>query len=92
MTQLLINVGNVANDGQGTPLRTAFEYINDNFTELYSGVTTPTALANLTPVAGARAFVNNGNLVATGNFGAQIGSGGSNVIPVWSNGTNWYVG
>jgi hypothetical protein len=43
-------------------------------------------------VAGGRAFVNNGNLVATGNFGAQIGSGGSNVIPVWSNGTNWYVG
>ena len=92
MTQLIINVGNVANDGQGTPLRTAFQYINTNFTELYSGVQTPTALANLTPVSGARAFVNNGNLVATGNFGAQIGSGGSNVVPVWSDGTNWYVG
>ena len=36
MTQLLINVGNVANDGQGTPLRTAFQYINSNFTELYN--------------------------------------------------------
>jgi hypothetical protein len=42
MTQLLINVGNVANDGQGTPLRTAFEYINDNFDELYNQTqTTP---------------------------------------------------
>ena len=42
MTQLLINVGNVANDGQGTPLRTAFQYINSNFTELYNNVqTTP---------------------------------------------------
>jgi hypothetical protein len=42
MTQLLINVGNVANDGQGTPLRTAFEYINDNFGELYNQTqTTP---------------------------------------------------
>jgi len=36
MTQLLINVGNVANDGQGTPLRTAFQSINSNFTELYN--------------------------------------------------------
>jgi hypothetical protein len=42
MTQLLINVGNVANDGQGTPLRTAFQYINTNFTELYNQTqTTP---------------------------------------------------
>ena len=57
-----------------------------------SVVTTPTALANLTAVAGARAFVNNGNLVAAGNFGAQIGSGGANVVPVWSDGTNWYIG
>lgn len=92
MTQQIINVGDVANDGQGDPLRTAFIKCNDNFTELYNAVTTPVALANLTAVAGARAFVSNGNLVATGNFGAQIGSGGSNVVPVWSDGTNWYVG
>ena len=92
MTQLIINVGNVANDGQGTPLRTALQYVNSNFTELYSGVQTPTALANLTPESGARAFVSDGNLVATGNFGAQIGGSGSNVVPVWSDGTNWYVG
>jgi len=55
-------------------------------------ITAPTALANLTAVAGARAFVNNGNLVAVSNFGAQIGSGGANVVPVWSDGTNWYIG
>jgi hypothetical protein len=55
-------------------------------------VTTPTALSSLTAVAGARAFVNNGNLVAAGNFGAQIGGGGSNTVPVWSDGTNWYIG
>jgi hypothetical protein len=55
-------------------------------------VTTPTALANLTAVAGGRAFVNDGNLVAVGNFGSQIGTGGSNVVPVWSDGSNWYIG
>lgn len=38
MTQQIINVGAVANDGQGTPLRTAFQYINSNFTELYNQV------------------------------------------------------
>jgi hypothetical protein len=55
-------------------------------------VTTPVALSTLTAVAGARAFVNDGNLVAAGNFGVQIGSSGANIVPVWSNGTNWYVG
>ena len=54
--------------------------------------TTPVALAALTAVAGGRAFVNNANLVAAGNFGNQVGSGGSNVVPVWSNGVNWYIG
>lgn len=62
--------------------------------EVRSGatVTPPVTLANLTAVAGARAFVNNANLVAAGNFGAQISSGGSNTVPVWSDGTNWYIG
>jgi hypothetical protein len=54
--------------------------------------TLPTALANLTAVAGARAFVNNANLAAAANFGAVVGSGGSNVVPVWSDGSNWYIG
>jgi len=54
--------------------------------------TTPTAYANLIAVAGARAFINNGNLAASGNFGAQVIGGGSNLVPVWCNGTNWYIG
>lgn len=53
---------------------------------------TPRNLANLVPQAGSRAFVNDGNLSAAGNFGALIGSGGSNVVPVWADGSNWYVG
>jgi hypothetical protein len=55
-------------------------------------VTTPTALANLTAVAGGRAFVNDANLAAVSNFGNLVGGGGSNVVPVWSDGTNWYIG
>jgi len=35
MAQQSINIGSSANDGTGDPLRTAFDKINDNFTELY---------------------------------------------------------
>ncbi|HAV3036646.1 TPA: phage tail protein [Acinetobacter baumannii] len=51
MTKQVINVGSAANDGSGTPARTAFQYINANFTELYdfltgtaNGTTIPAAL------------------------------------------------
>lgn len=36
MTQEVINVGAAPNDGEGDPLRTAFQKINNNFTQLYS--------------------------------------------------------
>ena len=35
MAQQTISIGSAANDGTGDPLRTAFNKINDNFTELY---------------------------------------------------------
>jgi hypothetical protein len=52
-------------------------------------------LNNLPPAtfgAGLRGFVNDANLVATGNFGAQITDGGSNIVPVWSDGSVWRIG
>ena len=57
-----------------------------------SSITPSKALADLTATDGARAFVNDGNLAAAGNYGALIGNGGSNVVPVWSDGSNWYIG
>lgn len=36
MAQEIINIGNVANDGNGDPLRLAFQKINNNFSQLYS--------------------------------------------------------
>ena len=36
MTQQVINIGTSANDGTGDPLRSAFDKINDNFSELYA--------------------------------------------------------
>lgn len=38
MAQQTINVGTAPNDGTGTPLRTAFQYTNSNFSELYTAV------------------------------------------------------
>ena len=36
MGQIIINTGNVANDGLGTPLRNAFDQVNYNFTQLFN--------------------------------------------------------
>lgn len=41
MAQQTINIGTVANDGTGDPLRTAFDKANDNFTEVYAGLGVP---------------------------------------------------
>ena len=65
--------------------------LSGNVTSVVS-VTDPTDFDNLTPINGGRAFVTNANLVAAGNFGAQVSGGGSNTVPVWSDGTNWYIG
>ena len=50
--------------------------------------------ANLPPAstAGLRAFISDANTAASGNFGAVIGGGGSNNVPVFSDGTNWRIG
>jgi hypothetical protein len=40
MSKLNINIGSKANDKSGDTLRTAFDKINLNFTELYSNLTT----------------------------------------------------
>ena len=40
MAKQVINIGTVANDGTGDPLRTAFDKANDNFTELYDASVT----------------------------------------------------
>ena len=37
MAKQVINIGAAPNDGTGTPLRTSFDYTNQNFTELYNG-------------------------------------------------------
>ena len=60
-------------------------------------VTTPTTLAVIGSAAasfgaGARAFVTDANRVAVANFGQVVATGGSNSVPVYSDGTDWRIG
>ena len=55
-------------------------------------VTVPVPLASLTLVSGAKSFASDANLSAAGNFGAPVAGGGANTVPVWSDGSNWYIG
>ena len=51
MTQQTINIGTVANDNTGDPLRDAFDKVNDNFNELYlPGIATSTLTFNLNDI------------------------------------------
>jgi len=42
--------------------------------------------------AGARATVNDSNAALTAGIGAVVAAGGANVVPVFSDGTNWRIG
>lgn len=47
MAQQTIDIGTVANDGTGDPLRDAFDKVNDNFNEVYAALGNATTLAAL---------------------------------------------
>lgn len=53
MAKQTINIGSSVNKGDGDPLRTAFDKINDNFDELYTADTTFISLATLKTEAAA---------------------------------------
>lgn len=42
--------------------------------------------------AGAKAFVTDSNATMTAGIGATVAGGGSNKVPVYSDGTNWIIG
>ena len=53
MAKQTINLGTSANKGDGDPLRTAFDKVNDNFNELYAADETFISLATLKTEAAA---------------------------------------
>jgi hypothetical protein len=72
MTQEIINIGAVPNDGEGDPLRTAFQKINNNFTQLYSSGTFTYDAYSFGNTAGQIIFQTPANLFTQGTF--QINS------------------
>ena len=56
---------------------------------LYTVAQLPTAS---TALAGTRAAVSNSNTAYTAGIGATVAGGGSNIVPVFCNGTNWLIG
>ncbi len=66
MTQLIINVGSSANDGQGDPIRTAFIKTNENFSELFAtgGITgIANGSSNISiPLANGNVVISSGNV------------------------------
>lgn len=45
-----------------------------------------------TALAGTRSAVSNSNAALTAGIGAIVAGGGSNVVPVFCDGTNWRIG
>ena len=66
------------------------------FSSVSAGVFTSSVVAYASlPVAttaGRRAFINDANLVAAGNFGTIVSGGGANNVPVYSDGSDWRIG
>jgi hypothetical protein len=86
------NVGNVgATIGLFTSDITASNVYANTFVKT-TAVTFATLPAAGTAGAGARAFITDGNLVMSGNFGSLVTGGASNGVPVISDGTNWRIG
>ena len=78
MAQQVINIGSVANDGTGDPLRDAFGKINENFTELYQDdagdVNSVTGSGGLTasPTTGAVVVSLNDDSISYAKLGTEF--------------------
>jgi hypothetical protein len=93
MTQEVIDIGVIANDGTGDPLRIAFDKINNNFDELYnsSSVTGPNgavqfAIANTIGNVTSYALESSANFVFNSTTNSLSMNG--NLLPLSNNAVN----
>jgi len=83
-------------DSRRASITSLIAFIEDNFGDVVTATvkTTPVSFANLpnagTAGAGTRAFINDHS--GSANYGDPAAGGGSDAVPVWSNGSAWYVG
>jgi hypothetical protein len=81
-------------DSRRASITTLIEYIEANFDGIVCNTaqTTPRTFAqlpNAVGLTGGRAFITDGS---TATFGATVAGGGSNKVPVYSDGAVWKVG
>ncbi len=92
--QLPVYVANQG-DARRSSITTLISYVEANLTAVVAQTvnTIPVTLAQLPTAtaagAGTRAFITDGS---TATFAATVAGGGSNLIPIYSDGTNWKVG
>lgn len=82
--------------GVGTVNATSY-YTNNNLSLDTDGVSrmrsyTVGTLPAASGKAGGRAYVTDANATFTAGIGATVAGGGANVVPVFSDGTNWRIG
>ncbi|WP_286434740.1 MULTISPECIES: phage tail protein [unclassified Acinetobacter] len=88
MSKQTISVGSAANDGTGTPTRTAFQYVNANFTELYNAVggsngTIPSAIPIVNGGTGATTAAAARTNLGLGDAATKtVGTASGNVLQV----------
>lgn len=97
MAQQIINIGASPNDGQGNPIRTAFNKTNDNFSELYARAQTsppPTLVGSLGDSAGMYAYDSSyfyycfADYDGSSTIWAQVTQVGNVSLPEIENGTS----
>jgi hypothetical protein len=90
VTGTVIATGNINGANLNT---TNSAYVSGNITTLGSVKTNPKLFSALpsaaTAGAGSRSFITDAN---TRTFGSQVSGSAGNSVPVYSDGTNWYVG
>lgn len=97
-TWIFENSGNLTLPGNIVGASANVEIAADGYSWTFTNigvVSNPTVTYSALPsanTAGYRAFISDANLVASGNFGNAVSGGGSNTVPVYSDGTNWRIG
>jgi hypothetical protein len=82
-------------DARRCSVTTMLAYFQDNFSDIVASSirTVPITFAQLPNAtvagAGTRAFIADAD---TATFGATVAGGGANIVPVYSDGTDWKVG
>jgi hypothetical protein len=71
----------------------AFQWVFNTYkANIQFPAVTLATLPNAASVPGARAVIADSNVPAPGNFGATAATGGSAIVPVFSDGVNWLIG